>query len=447
MNLFFYRLFRFLGYSLRQWLKRRFTPLGVGVLVFVIISGLVGLDTQRSLSYQVFALACLLLVVSIVAIAFSRPRFQVRRLLPRFGTVGLPLPYRVTIQNTTPKNFRKLRLIEAFAHSFPSFEDYLDISRPRKGRNQAQSWGKLIVQAQRAIAPAVGIPVLAAQAMTEIKGEITPLRRGLLQFETMTLACPDPLGIFNACIRLPLPQSVLILPKRYPVPSFQLPERQWYQPGGLSLALSVGESEEFWSLRDYRPGDSPRKVHWKSWAKLGKPVVREEQAEYFVHHALVLDTFQPESFSEILEEAISVAASLACEMQNQESLLDLIFSGLGGGYVTLGRGLGQTERILELLASVVPCQDQPFDSLLPIMQNRLPLFSSCICILLTWDEARQTLVKQLQSANIPTWVLILTRDRHTLSPMLEDYQSHLMRVYPLPLGHIQPGLQTICNSI
>ncbi|MFG6103469.1 DUF58 domain-containing protein [Leptothoe sp. EHU-05/26/07-4] len=446
MNLFFYRLFRCLGYSLRQWLKRRFTPLGVGVLVFAIIAGLAGLDTQQSLSYQVFALACLLLTVSMVATAFSRPRFQVRRRLPRFGTVGLPLPYRVTVQNSTGKDFRKLRLIEAFAHSFPSFEDYLDISRP--GRKDAQSWSKLIDQAQRAIAPAVGIPVLAAQGTTEIKGEITPLRRGLLQFETMTLACPDPLGLFNACVRLPLPQSVLILPKRYPVPSFQLPERQGYQPGGLSLALSVGESEEFWSLRDYRPGDSPRKVHWKSWAKLGKPVVREEQAEYFVHQALVLDTFQPESFSEILEEAISVAASLAGEMQNQESLLDLIFSGLGGGYVTLGRGLGQTERILELLASVVPCQDKPFGSLLPIMQNRLPLLSSCICIFLTWDEPHQTLVKQLQSANIPTWVLIMTRDRHTLSsPMLDDYQSQLMRVYPLPLGHIQPGLQEICNSI
>ncbi|MEM1254223.1 MAG: DUF58 domain-containing protein [Cyanobacteria bacterium P01_H01_bin.21] len=442
MNLFFYRLFRFLGYSLRQWLKRRFTPLGLGVLVFVIISGLVGLDTRRSLSYQVFALACLLLAVSIVATVFSRPRFQVRRLLPRFGTVGLPLSYRVTIQNTTRRNFRKLRLIEAFAHSFPSFEDYLDVSRP--SRKDAQSWSKLIVQAQRAIAPAIGIPVLAAQGMTEIKGEITPLRRGLLQFETLTLACPDPLGIFNACVRLPLPQSVLILPKRYPVPSFQLPERQGYQPGGLSLALSVGESEEFWSLRDYRPGDSPRKIHWKSWAKLGNPVVREEQAEYFVHHALVLDTFQPESFSEILEEAISVAASLAWGMQNQESLLDLIFSG---GYFTLGRGLGQTERILELLASVVSCQDKSFDSLLPIMQSRLSLLSSCICIFLTWDEARQALVKQLQSVNIPTWVLILTHDRHTLSPLLEGYQSHFMRVYPLPLSHIQQGLGEICNSI
>lgn len=442
MNLFFYRLFRFLGYGLRQWLKRRFTPLGAGVLVFAIIAGLVGLDTQRSLSYQVFALACLLLNVSIVTTGFSQPRFQVRRWLPRFGTVGLPLPYRVTIQNTTGKNFRKLRLIEAFAHSFPSFEDYVDISRP--GRNNAQSWSKLIDQAQRAIAPAVGIPMLAAQGTTEINGEITPLRRGLLQFETITLACPDPLGLFNACVRLPRPQSVLILPKRYPVPSFQLPERPGYQPAGVSLALSVRESAEFWSLRDYRPGDSSRKIHWKSWAKLGKPVVREEQAEYFVHHALVLDTFQPESFSEILEEAISVAASLACEMQNQESLLDLIFSGES---VTLGRGLGQTERTLELLASIVPCRDKSFDSLLPSVQSRLPLLSSCICIFLTWDEARRTLVKQLQSFNIPTWVLILTHDRPTLAPMLEDYQSQLMRVYPLPLGHIQQGLQAICNSI
>lgn len=447
MNRFLYRLFRFFGYGLRQWLMRRFTPLGLGVLGLIGVTGLVGFDTSQSLVYQLFALACSVLVISIVFSLFCRFRFQAQRILPRFGTVGLPLPYGVIVQSSTRKLLKGLRLLESFAHSFPSFEDYRRITQPRQGRKDAQQWSRLMMQTQRAVAPVVKIPVLASQGMTEIKGEVIPLRRGLLQFETMTLACPDPLGVFNACVRLPLPQSVLILPKRYPIPPIQLPERQRHQPGGLSLALSVGTSEEFWALREYRPGDSPRKIHWRSWAKLGKPVIREEQDIFFVRHALILDTFQSEAYSEILEEAISVVASLACELQTQESLLDIMFMGLEGDCFTLGRGLGQTEQILELLASVVPCQDKSFDALLPRIQNRLPLLSGCICILLHWDDARRALVEQLQYLGIPTWVVILTQDKQTAPPILENYQSASLHIHLLQLGQIQQGLWEICNSI
>ena len=46
-------------------------------------------------------------------------------------------------------------------------------------------------------------------------------------------------------------------------------------------------------------------------------------------HALVLDTFTDEPHSEIFEEAVSVAASFACTVLTQESLLDLLFVGAG----------------------------------------------------------------------------------------------------------------------
>jgi hypothetical protein len=90
-----------------------------------------------------------------------------------------------------------------------------------------------------------------------------------------------------------LPASVLILPKRYAITPIALPGNRSYQSDGVALASSVGDSEEFRALRDYRPGDSPRKIHWKSWAKVGKPIFKEEQDEFFVRHALILDTFLP----------------------------------------------------------------------------------------------------------------------------------------------------------
>ena len=68
-----------------------------------------------------------------------------------------------------------------------------------------------------------------------------------------------------------------------------------------------------------------RRIHWRSWAKLGRPVVKEFQDEFFVRHALVLDTFTDPDDVQIFEEAVSIAASFACSIDTQESLLDLLF--------------------------------------------------------------------------------------------------------------------------
>ena len=93
------------------------------------------------------------------------------------------------------------------------------------------------------------------------------------------------------------------------------------------MAAGVGESEEFVALREYRRGDSLRRVHWRSAARRGELIVKEYQDEYFVRHALVLDTFCEASRDALFEEAVAVAASFACTVPDQDSLLDLLFVG------------------------------------------------------------------------------------------------------------------------
>jgi hypothetical protein len=426
----------------QRWLLRRFTPLGLGVLICLGISAIIGMDTNQSLSYQVFTLLLSLLVVAIAASFGSCYRFGATRVLPRFGTVGVPLTYRVELHNKTQKPLKALKLLESFGEAFPSFREFRRIALlPLPWMVRRQQWLSLKAQWQKAIAPAVDVPILAAQSTTEVVSSITPLRRGLLQFKAITLTCPDPLGLFNTCVTLSLPQSVLILPKRYQLPPIQLPGLRRHQSGGVALASSVGDAEEFHGLREYRPGDPPRKIHWKSWAKVGKPIIKEEQDEFFVRHALILDTFQPTTESELLEEAIAIAASLVCEVQTQESLLDMMFVGLEAYCFTVGRGLGQPERMLELLASIVPCQDQSFDAMIPVVQNRLSLLSGCICILLAWDDARKALVQHLQSMGVPTMILVITGDRDVSQhPALKCIQNTQSTVHLLQLGQIQQGL-------
>jgi len=267
------------------------------------------------------------------------------------------------------------------------------------------------------------------------------LRRGVLHLTGMTVACPDPFGLFRSLRMMPGQQSVLILPKRYPMPAFDLPGSMKYQLGGVSMASSVGESEEFVALREYRPGDPLRRMHWKSFAKLGKPIVKEYQDEFFVRHALVLDTFGGPPDEELFEEAVSVAASLAYTIQNQDSLLDLMFVGPQAYCFTSGRGVGHMDQVLEVLASVRLCQEQEFEALEGLVLNHATDLSGCLCVFLRWDEPRQRLIRALLSRGVPLRVFVVTADQAELQAGPMSAQPG--KFHALPAGRIAEKLAAL----
>src|SRR4051812_35441034 len=92
-----YRLYRIFS-SLRYWLPRRFAPAGLAVFGALVITAMVGVDTENTVAYQGFALLLFLLLVAIGFSCFFRLHFSATRVLPRFGTVGQPLSYRIVVR-------------------------------------------------------------------------------------------------------------------------------------------------------------------------------------------------------------------------------------------------------------------------------------------------------------------------------------------------------------
>ena len=379
--------------------SRRFTKAGVLLVIVLVMSAAFGLDTRRTVIYQAFAFLFVLLLISYLWGLFFRLRVTISRIMPRFGTAGEPLEYRITLKNLSPKFQKGLLLFEDPEPAIPTWEEFSSTPEPGEERRNAYDrtllvyrWNWLVSQKRAKVIQAQPLPTLLPDRDTNIPATLTPARRGYLHLAGLTIARPDPFNLFNALIQIPIRQSVLILPKRYDLPPIKLPGSRKFKRGGIALAASVGESAEFISLRDYRPGDPLRRIHWRSWAKTGKPIVKEYQDEYFVRHALVLDTFLPTAYSVIFEEAVSVAASFACTVRTQDSLLDLMFVGTEAYCFTAGRGLAHTEQMLEILASVTTCQDKPFSTLPPLVLERAAMVSSCICILLAWDIERRNFI-------------------------------------------------------
>ena len=426
----YHRLLHY-GYRLatatERWVLRRFTWAGYFVLFALTVSAGFGLDTNLTMAYQSFTFLLSLLLISIAWSVLRMPHpllyrrgasgFAARRILPRFGTVGVPLNYQVVIRNGTSRKQGGLLLLEDMADPRPTFREF-SAARDEGGRRRNwldrmfgyARWTRLVARRLVARVKEQLLPMIAPEGETELTIEMLPARRGHVRFTGMTVARVDLFGLFKSFTHIPVPQSFLVLPRRYFLPPIDLAGTRQYQQGGVSLASAVGESDEFVALRDYRPGDPLRRIHWKSWARTGKPVVKEYQDEFFVRHALILDTFVTGVGDEIFEEAVAVAASFACTIQTQDSLLDLMFVGDQAYCFTAGRGLAHTDQMLEILASVNACADKKFDSLKTLVLRHVSSVSGCICILLAWDDERKHFVEFLKSLSVPLRVLVVTED-------------------------------------
>ncbi|MGC3959819.1 MAG: DUF58 domain-containing protein [Verrucomicrobiota bacterium] len=404
----FYRAYRIATWS-TYWTKRRFTIIGQSVVGATLVAMFASLDADSAVGYQAFVpLAVILLLGFLFRFGF-RGEFQVERRLPRLATVGQSIWYSVVVKNLSRHRQAGLNLIEDLTDPRPRFKQWREykLDEDRHVRPFRFDNRRFRSPFKFAVTKEADVPTLRPQQEVEVRVELTPIRRGLVRFDGVTFARPDPLGVYRALRSQPVPQSLLILPRRYEVPPVALPGQMKYQQGGVAMASHIGQSEEFVALREYRRGDPPRHIHWRSWAKAGKPIVKEYEDEFFVRHALVLDTFTARPYSDAFEEAVSVAASFACTVLAQESLLDLLFVGAEAYAFTAGRGLAHADQMLEILAAVQPCRNRTFEQLEGLVLDHVQNVSGCICVLLAWDDARQQLVKKLRLLGVPLRVFVI----------------------------------------
>lgn len=350
------------------------------------------------------------------------------------------MAYRLRVINLSRRAQASITAVEAFGDPRPTFEEFAGTPEPgERKRNpfdrffRFYRWMWLVARNEIGKGLAVKLPPLAPGKPQEVPMQIIPLRRGQLHLRGVEFAVPDPFGLCRSHAQAAAPASVIILPKRYPLPSLDLPGTQEHQPGGVELASTLGESEEFVALREYRRGDPLRHIHWKSVGKTGKLVVKEFENEFFVRHALILDTFLERPESRVFEEAVSVAASFACTIHTQESLLDLLFVGPKAYCLTGGHGVSQLEHMLEILAAVQPCTTRSFAELEALVLQRIGLVSGCVCVFLEWSDDRKELVRQMQIAGVPLLVLAMKE------PGGPDPDPGPMRGEPHRFRVLEPG--------
>jgi uncharacterized protein (DUF58 family) len=133
-------------------------------------------------------------------------------------------------------------------------------------------------------------------------------RRGIHRLSGLRVSTRFPFGLLRRSLDVEAPAELLVYPALVPVaePTLtgalaQLGEKQ---------SPARARSGDFHGLRELRPGDDPRDIHWRTTARRGRPFVREfeEETGRLVTILLLCGAeFRPDDF----ELAVSHAASLA----------------------------------------------------------------------------------------------------------------------------------------
>ena len=403
------RVFSAINYRLAE----RLTPAGWLVLAGAGAAGAAGIDTNQTLTYQGFTFLVALLLISLAASLRFRVELRLERALPRYLIAGETARYRLSLENRGARGLEGLTAVEAFADPRPSFREWRAAREPGEARRNWVDrklgyfrWRWLIERRTPRWTEPAAVASIAAGSRASVTLEITPRRRGRLAIEGVLLGRSDPLGLLRGVARVKLPGHAIALPRRYRLPELAFAGKRRFQPGGVSFASSRGDSDEFLSLRDYRPGDPLHRMHWKSYARTGQPIVREYQDEFFERHALILDTGSAHGEDAAFEDAIAIAASFVQTVDTRECLLELLFVAEGNPHepavrsYTAGETQLLTEHMLEVLAGVSASAPAAFDALARAVLAQRAQLSSCILVSSYWDASRAALGEALRRSGI-----------------------------------------------
>lgn len=228
--------------------------------------------------------------------------------------------------------------------------------------------------------------------------------RGAYSIGPIQMRSGDLFGFFGRRIVVDSHDRLIVYPRVVPLEQLGLPALHPFGDQRVPRHLITDPSRTI-GVRDYRPEDSFRYIHWKATARQQEVQVKVFEPTVSVQLGvfLSLDTYERywEGVDyERAESAIVAAASLAAHGLKQRYLVGMYANGvLAGSDQTLrihpGRGPGQQMLILEGLAKLTPLASTNFPRLLRAETRRFPWGSTVVVVSALMTEALRLILAEL----------------------------------------------------
>ena len=190
-------------------------------------------------------------------------------------------------------------------------------------------------------------------------------RRGLHRFGSVRLESTFPFLFFRKVVEVPCESEVLVYPRMGEIARGLLPGAR---PRELVVGAEAGDMRgrsRFYGLREYRAGEDPKLIHWRSSARLGKPLIKQMENEDTRQIWIILDNMltDPDDAETLdrFERGVSFAATLARDLVAAEFQVGLMFAASEFRPVPVRGGTTHLQYILRELALVGPADGVRFD--------------------------------------------------------------------------------------
>tara|TARA_B110000014_G_C20115068_1_gene588652 strand:+ start:1068 stop:2312 length:1245 start_codon:yes stop_codon:yes gene_type:complete len=198
--------------------------------------------------------------------------------------------------------------------------------------------------------------------------------------------------------------------------------------GAMPLNV-IGTGTEFYSLREFVPGDSLRSVNWKALAKKGKMMVNETVREDVMDVILLLDAREVSAVGggkdTPLEMSCRAAATYAKQLLDERNNVALMVYGESMERVDLDRGEHHLFKILTALSSAKPQGNLKLEI---VMKDLLPHLPSGSPIILFSSLDDDHTIAEAFTSTVSRGFTITT-----ISPSSLDFEERMKRIPMEPL--------------
>jgi uncharacterized protein (DUF58 family) len=192
--------------------------------------------------------------------------------------------------------------------------------------------------------------------------------RGKYRFEGILATATDLFGIFNHHKFFPALANVLVFPNVAQLRQIHIRPRQTRGFAGPILARRGGSGVDFYGVREYQIGDSPRRINWRISSRHEQEFFSNEfEQEAIADVGLILDSRrqanQVDNESSLFEYSVLATASIADAILQEGHRVSLLVYGFGMERVYPGYGKVQKKRIMRALAQAEPGDNYALESL------------------------------------------------------------------------------------
>ncbi len=307
------------------WLGLRITFSGLLCMAIVVLVGLAALNSETNLLFLLFGISLGVVGFSALAPLAMVRDLEVERIAPAAVIAGRPFTIGYCVRN-------RRRWIRSWS---------LVVGEVPAGR----PWPRFPLGFVEVLDP-------GCEARIELTS-VCPVR-GRVPLKAVRLLSRFPFGLFACSVDVDLSTELVVYPAVGRLRGDPWHDRHSRESMSSQSSRRQGHAhEEFYGVREYRPGDNLRWIHWRRSARVGQLIVREGVPARAEHLTVLLD---PWAALEVDEDARRPGGEGRSASSGALSRLAGLLGGSGQAHRPRGRGDGSEaaiERIISLAATVL----------------------------------------------------------------------------------------------